>query len=82
MAAEDHHQEVTLEAEVEETTKRRTTTTARTIATTRTMLMPTMGTPHPKAKLNIQSKISKAEKKTWKAFAMMPPCQIKHLFAC
>ena len=56
MVAEDHHQEVALEEEAEETTERRITTTARTIATTRTMLMPTMGTPHPKVKSNIQPK--------------------------
>ena len=63
MVAEDHHQEVTLEEEVEATTGRRTTTTSRTMATTRTMLMLTMGALHPKAKSNIQPKISRAEQK-------------------
>ena len=65
MVAEDHHQEVALEEEVEATTKRRTTTTARTTVTTRTILMPTMRTPHPKAKSNIQPKISRAEQKNF-----------------
>ena len=58
MVAEDH-QEVALEAE-EKATKERATTiapTARTIATTKMMLMATMGTAHPKTRLNVQPKI-------------------------
>ena len=62
MVAEDH-QEVTLEAEAEANAKERTTTTARTMATTRMVPMLTMGTLHPKAKSNVQPKISRVEQK-------------------
>ena len=63
MVVEEHHQEVVLEEEAEEMIEKGTTTTARTIATMGITQVLTMGTLHPKVKLNVQPKILRAEQK-------------------